>query len=90
VQSFRRHLSLLPADVGICKNRLALQVRFIDNVVVNDADPPDSGRGEILQRRGAEAARSDDERACGVQPLLTGQTDFRNEQMAAIPARDAH
>src|SRR6185437_10632957 len=47
------------AHVGDAVDDLPLQVRLIDRVEVHDAERPDAGRGEVQQRRGAEAARAD-------------------------------
>ncbi len=76
-------------DVGRREYRLALQIRLVDRVVVDDADASDAGRGQIRKRRRAESARADDEHARRAQALLTGQADFGNQQMAAVapPAR---
>ena len=42
---------------------LALQVRVVDDVGVDDAERADAGRGEVERRRRAEAAGADQEHA---------------------------
>ncbi len=71
---------LVSTDIGLAKNRLSLQVRFVDHVVIDDSDPPDPGRREILKRRRSQTARTDDENAGCAQPLLPGQSDLGNQE----------
>jgi hypothetical protein len=40
---------------------LALEIRGVDDVVVDDAEPADTGRGEVEARRATEAAGADQE-----------------------------
>jgi hypothetical protein len=58
---------------------LALKVRGIDAVVVDDADPADAGSGQIQRRRRPEAARADQEDARLQQPLLAVDPDLGDE-----------
>ena len=62
------------ADVGLPVDDLALEVRLVDDVVVDDAERADSGGGEVEQRGAAESTGADDEhlgvldRFCPVMP----------------------
>src|SRR5215475_5140382 len=69
---------------------LALQVRLVDDVEVDDAERADASGGEVEQRRGAEPARSHHQHLGGFQPLLPGGCDFRDDQMPAVPANLVH
>src|SRR5690606_15640120 len=61
-----------------------LEVREVDFVGIRDGEPADSGRGEVERRRAAEAARADDERTGGAQPLLSLYADLRKENVPAV------
>ena len=54
-------LGLEPAQVGVRVDDLAVQVRQLDDVSVDDTDRPDASRGEVEQRGRAEPAGADDE-----------------------------
>ena len=81
-----RGLDLGPADVGLPVDDLALQVRLVDDVVVDDAERADAGGGEVEQRRAAEAARADDEHLGVLEPLLAGHADVRDDEVPAVAA----
>ena len=82
-----RALGLGPADVGLPMDDLALQVRFVDDVELDDPDGPNAGRGEVQQRRRSQPACADDQHAGVLQPLLTVQAQVGDDQVAAV-ARD--
>ena len=63
---------------------LALQIGQIDPVVVDDADRPDTGGGEIEQHRRAEPAGADDEHARLQQLFLSLFADLFEDQVAGI------
>jgi hypothetical protein len=65
---------------------LALQVRLVDGVEVDDAERADAGRGQIHQRRRAEATRADHEHLGVLQPLLPVHPDVRDDQVTRIAA----
>lgn len=78
----RLHLSL--ADVLRLVDDLALQVREVDDVEVDEADGADAGGCEIHRSRCAEAARADDEHLAGEQFLLPLAADFVEDDVAGI------
>ena len=67
----RHHLRLRPADVRRSEQDLAVQVRGIHHVIVDEAEGADPGRGQILGQRTAEPSRADQEHPCREQRLLT-------------------
>ena len=72
-----------PDPVGVV-DHLALQVGCIDDVVIDEADRPDPGGGEVEAGRGAEAARAE-QQDLGVEQLeLALEADLGNEQMARV------
>src|SRR5205823_10327938 len=66
----RRGLCLRLAHVRCEVERLAGEVRPLDRVVVDDADPPDAGAGQVGGRGRPERARADHDRRRIAQPLL--------------------
>ena len=79
-----RRLRLRPADVGLAVDDLALQVRLVDLVELDDADRPDACRGEVHQRRAAEAAGTDHQHLGVLEPLLPGHPDVGDDQVPAV------
>ena len=65
---------------------LALQVRVVDDVGVDDAERADAGRGEVERRGRAEAAGADQEHAAAEQPLLAGLADLGDQQVPRVAA----
>src|SRR5205814_10384599 len=63
---------------------LALEVRGVDAVVVDDAEPADPCRGEIERGGRAETAGADQEDARLEQLQLSFFPDLGNQQMAAV------
>jgi hypothetical protein len=63
---------------------LALQIRHVDAIVVDDTERADPGCREVLQHRRAETARADRKNAGGAQFLLAGEADFGDQEMPAI------
>ncbi len=63
---------------------LALEVRLVDDVGVDDPERADSGRGEVERRRRAEAAGADEQDARVEEALLPVLADLRDEQVAAV------
>jgi hypothetical protein len=63
---------------------LALQVRLVDDVGVDDAEPADAGGREVERRGRAEAAGAD-QQDLGVEQLqLSLLADLGNEEVAAV------
>ena len=77
-------LGLGLAHVGDAVDDLALQVRLVDRVEVHDAERADAGRGQVEQRRRAEAARAHDEHLRVLQALLPGHADVGDDQVARV------
>ena len=65
---------------------LALEVRIVDDVVVDDAERADACRGEIERRGRAEAAGADQEDARVEQAQLALLADLRDEEVAGVAA----
>jgi hypothetical protein len=66
-------------------DHLALQVRIVDDVGVDDPKRADSCGGEIECRGGTEPA-SPDQEDLGIEELaLSLLTNLRDQQVAAIP-----
>jgi len=72
------------AGVGLVEQRLALQVRGLDEVAVNDAEMAQSGAHKQVGERCAQRARTDKHRARGQQALLTGLADRGEEDLSRI------
>ena len=68
---------------------LALEVRVVDDVGVDDPERPDARRGEIERRGRAEAAGADQEDARVEQALLALLADLGDQQVAGCSARAA-
>jgi hypothetical protein len=63
---------------------LALEVRRVDSVVVDDAEASDSGSRQIEGGRTAEAAGADQEDAGREELQLALDADLGNEDVAAV------
>ena len=63
---------------------LALQVRLVDDVEVDDADRADAGRGQVQQRRRTEPAGADHQHPRVFQPLLPVDAQVGNDQVPAV------
>ena len=65
-------------------DHLALEVRQVDLVVVDDPERADAGRGQIQRRRRAEAARAEQQHLRVEQLLLALGPDLGEQQMARV------
>ena len=72
------------ADIGRLMNDLALQVREVDDVKVDEANRADARGCEIHRRRRTEAARTDDEDLAVKDFFLSLAADLLQEDMARI------
>src|SRR6476619_6009832 len=79
-----RALIVLRADSIVGVEDLALQVRQVDHVEVDDADRADAGGREVERRRGAETAGADEQRLRAEEPGLAGRADLGDQEMAAV------
>ena len=72
------------ADVVVLVEDLALEVREVDDVEVDDADRADAGEREVERRRAAEAARADDQHLRLHELALTDGADLRHDDVPAV------
>ena len=79
-----RRLDLRLAEVGRRVEHLALEVRLVDDVVVHDAEPPDSGRCQVERRGRAQPSGTDEQHLRVEQALLALHADLGDEQVAAV------
>src|SRR5579875_2552949 len=90
MQPLRRDARFRLPDVARRIEDLALQIRYVDRIVVDDPDAPDPGGGEIGEDRRAQAARADAQHPCRRQLTLPIEPDFGYEEMPAVaPQIDA-
>src|SRR5580704_13454237 len=83
-QAFLGSLNLGPADVAGRKRNLALEIGEVDHVKIDDAQPPDSSRGEIESKRRTETTRADHEHLCLSELELPLHANFGHDQVAAV------
>ena len=77
-------VDLAAADIRRGVNDLALQIGQRDDVVIDRAERADAGRGEIHQRRRAEAAGADHQHRGFLQGGLAGAADLAQHDMAGV------
>ena len=77
----------LAAAVGQRVPGLAMQVRGLEPVAVDDAEPADAGAGEVLQHRHTQSARADHQHRGGAQPRLACGADFAQRDLARVVRR---
>ena len=77
-------VDLLAADIAGRVQHLAMQIGERDDVVVDDPQSPDAGAGEILQRRRAEPARADRQRARRLELVLPRPADAAQHDLPRI------
>jgi len=56
-----RNLNLEPPDIIRSKQRLTMQIRFLNAIVIENHDSPHSGRTQILKHCAPETAGTHDE-----------------------------
>ena len=61
-----------------------MQIRLLDDVVVDDADRSDPRRGQVEQGRRAETAGADHQHPRVLEPLLAVDAEVRDHEMAAV------
>ena len=79
-----RRFDLALADPVVRVEDLALEVREVDNVEVDDPDRADAGRREVERGRAAETAGADQQRLRLEEAGLAGRADFGDQQVAAV------
>jgi hypothetical protein len=72
------------ARVCLREQRLALQIRLLDEVPIHDAQTPHAGARQRLDLRGAECPAADDEHARRAQPPLPLRADLLEENLSAV------
>jgi hypothetical protein len=77
-------LDLRHADPCRGVDHLALEVREVDDVVVDDAERADAGRGEVQRGRRAEAAGAEQQHARVEQLLLAALADLGDQDVARV------
>ena len=77
-------LDLGLADILRLVDDLALQIREVDDIEVDEADRADAGRCEVHRSRCAEAARADHEHLAAEQFLLPLAADLVEDDVARI------
>ena len=80
----RGAVDLLAADVAGRVQHLAMQIGERDDVVVDDPERADAGAGEILQRRRAEPAGPDRQRARRLELVLPRPADAAQHDLPRI------
>ena len=79
-----RRLELGPPHIRRAVDDLALEVAEVDHVEIDDANPSDTGGGQIHRDRRAEPAGADAEHAGSLQLQLPLHADLRQDQMTAV------
>src|SRR3989475_10217085 len=79
-----RDVDLLAADVLRPVQHLALQVRLVDHVEVDDPETADAGGAEVLGERHAEPPGADDQGGRLLEFQLPRHADFGQDQMPGI------
>ena len=72
------------ADILRRMDDLSMQIGKRDGIVVDDPQRPDTGACEILERRGAEPPRADDERARRFELVLPGAAHPMQHDLACV------
>ncbi|GGB45025.1 hypothetical protein GCM10011492_40150 [Flexivirga endophytica] len=65
-------------------DHLAVQVAQLDDVVVDDSQPTDSGAGQIGQHRSCQTSRADNEHAGIREFALAGHPDLGQQRVPRI------
>jgi hypothetical protein len=72
------------ASIGFIEKRLALEVRGLDEVAVNDFDGPNAGANEKVGRSSANGAATNDSGARSQQPLLAFEANSGEEHLPRV------
>ena len=63
---------------------MALEIRFVDAIEIDDAKATDSSRGEIGEKRRAKSACADGENTRGLELALTFHRDLGHDEVAGV------
>ncbi len=77
-------VDLRHADAVVRVGHLALEVREVDHVVVDEPDRADAGRGQVERRRRAEAAGAEQQHLRVEQLELALEADLGHEDVARV------
>src|SRR3989441_5237652 len=80
-----RRLELRLPHRGRAVDDLALQVRLVHHVEVDEADGPYARGREVERGRGAESARADEQHARGLELALPLHPHVRQDQVTRVP-----
>src|SRR5438552_613917 len=80
-----RDLDLLSPDVLRPVEHLALEIRFVDHVEIDDPEAANARRAQILRERDPEAARADDQGGRLLEHQLPRHPDLRENQVPRVP-----
>jgi len=72
------------AGIGFVKKRLALKIRQLDEIAVNDSEPANSGTHEQICRDRAERPAADKNSAGLEEALLAFFTDGGKQNLARV------
>src|ERR1700742_2481543 len=77
-------VELRPSDVVRAVEDLPVQIRGLDFVEVDEADPADAGGGEIERRGAAEPTGADDEHGAAPKLLLPFLSELREDLLTRV------
>ncbi len=83
---FGRRNDFRPPDVARKVEDLPLKVAEIDHVEIDHPDRPDPRRREVVGQRRTQTAGADQQDLGGLDLLLAGDADLRENQMPAVAA----
>jgi len=86
----RRDEGLARADVGGAKERLAVEVGSLDDVVIAQSQAAYASCRELSDHRSAEAAAPNDGDASIFEPTLTGQADLGQNELTRMTVDGGH
>lgn len=72
------------ARVGFLEKRLALKIRELDEVAINDSEAADSGANEEIGRDSAERSAADENSARQEEALLAFFADAGKKNLARV------
>ena len=86
VKPVTRRLHLEAPQVRVLVEDLAIEVGALDTLIVQQADPADTRRGEVERHRRAQRPDAHHQDGGILQAALAGLADFRQDQLAVMAA----
>src|SRR4030095_10563419 len=83
-QAIASRIDFPSADVFRAVNYLALKIRRLHQIEIDNSEPANTCGSKVHSERCAQSARSDHQNAGGFQPSLTFETHLGHDQVAAI------